>query len=220
MKRWIFILLLSLPSLLEAQIGGRHVYSFLNLSPAPRAAALGGVNISTYDHDANFAYMNPALTNESMSGQASFSIANYLAGITYGYASYAQSFEGVGSFHTGIQYLSYGDLVEADVYGNQTGTFSAGDFAWVAGGAIKKDLFRFGVNMKVINSNVARYQSRWAMGFDLGGAYISKKGNFTAGMVFKNMGFNLTRWNVPDGVTTPLPFEIQIGISHKLEHMP
>ena len=220
MKRWLLTLLLVLPGVLSAQIGGRHVYSFLNLTPAPRAAALGGMNISTYDHDANFAYQNPALVNDSMHQQASFSVANYLAGITYGYASYSHTFEGIASFHTGVQYLSYGKMTEADVYGNQLGTFSASDLAYVVGGSIKRDQFRFGANLKLINSNISRYRSHFALGMDLGGAYISDKGNFTAGMAFRNIGFNLSRWRVADGESTPLPLDIAIGISQRLEHMP
>lgn len=220
MKKWSLIFLACLPVLTSAQIGGRHVYDFLNLSPSARISSLGGVNISTYDHDLNLAYLNPALSNDSMHQGMSMSVANYLSDITYGYAGYAHTFENVGSFHSGIQFLSYGKMIEADVYGNQTGRFTASDLALVVGGARQVDRFRIGTNLKLINSNVSRYRSHFAMGLDLGGAYVSENGLFTAGMVFKNMGFNLTRWETADGVDTPLPFEIQIGLSHRLKHMP
>lgn len=203
-----------------AQIGGRGVYDFLNLSSSARISSLGGTNISTFDHDLNFAYANPALCNDSMHQTASMSIANYLSDITYGYAGYAHTFENVGNFHAGLQYLSYGKMIEADVYGNQTGRFSASDLALVVGGARQVDQFRIGANLKVINSNVSRYRSHFALGMDLGGAYVSGSGLFTAGMAFKNIGFNLTRWETPEGVGTPLPFEIQLGISQRLKHMP
>ena len=219
-KRILLSILLILPGFLPAQIGDAMYIAFLNLTPAPRAASLGGTNISTFDHDVNFAYQNPALANDSMHQQASFSIANYLADITYGYASYAHHFDGIATFHTGVQYLSYGKMIEADVFGNQLGNFSASDLAWVVGGAIQKNLFRFGANLKVINSNISGFRSHWGLGMDLGGAYISEKGNFTAGMAFRNIGFSLTRFNVAEEVNTGLPFEMSIGISHRLEHMP
>jgi hypothetical protein len=219
-KRLSLLVGLFLPLCLSAQIGGRHVYDFLNLSPSPRQAALGGVNISTYDHDAVFAYQNPSLLNDSMSKQASFAIANYLSDITYGYTSYAHSFEGIGTFHAGVQYLSYGKMIESDIYGNQLGTFKATDMAIVLGGAHKIGLFSLGANVKLVNSNIQRYRSHYALGMDLGGTYVSEKGNFVAGMAFKNIGVNLTPWNVPEGQSTPLPFELQLGVSHKLEHMP
>lgn len=220
MKRLILTLAICLPCLTNAQIGGQNVYDFLNLSPAARISSLGGVNITTRDHDANFAYQNPALTNDSMHQQVSFSIADYLAGITYGYASYAHSFEGIGDFHAGIQYLSYGKMIEADVFGNQLGTFSASDIALVVGGARKVDQFSIGTNLKFINSNISRFRSHFAVAMDLGGLYQNENGSFTAAMAFKNIGFNLTRWNVADGERTPLPFEIQLGVSQKLKYMP
>lgn len=220
-KRYSLLLWMLLPCWLSAQIGGRHVYDFLNLSPSARQASLGGVNISTYDHDAVFAYQNPSLLNDSMHQQASFAIANYLSDITYGYTSYAHHVDAIGTtFHAGVQYLSYGKMTEADIYGNQIGTFKATDLALVLGAGYKVGLFSVGGNLKLVNSNVQRYQSHYALGMDLGGAYVSEKGNFTAGMAFKNIGVNLTKWNVPEGQTTPLPFEIQLGVSHKLEHMP
>lgn len=220
MKYWIILLLACIPALATAQIGGRNVYDFLNLSPSARISSLGGVNISTYDQDLNFAYLNPALNNDSMHQSISTSVANYLSDITYGYTGYAHTFENVGNFHAGIQYLSYGKMVEADVYGNQTGRFSASDLALVVGGSRKVNFFRMGANLKLVNSNVSRYRSHFALAADLGGSYISESGNFTAGMVFKNIGFNLSKWETPEGLNTPLPFEVQIGISQKLEHMP
>lgn len=220
MKSWIILLLACLPGLASAQIGGRNVYDFLNLSPSARISSLGGSNISTYDHDLNFANVNPALANDSMHQAVTTSVANYLSDITYGYAGYGHTFENVGNFHAGIQYLSYGKMIEADVYGNQTGRFSASDLALIVGGSRKVNFFRIGTNLKLINSNVSQYRSHFALALDLGGSYISEKGNFTAGMVFKNMGFNLSKWETPDAVNTPLPFEVQIGISQKLEHMP
>lgn len=216
----ILFVLLFLPGLLAAQIGGRHVYDFLNLSPAARSAALGGVNITTYDHETNLAFQNPALVNDSMHNQVSFSVAPYLADIVYGYTSYARSIEGVADFHTGIQYVSYGQMIQADALGNQTGNFSAGDFAWVVGASRQWDRFRGGVNLKLINSNIQGFRSYWGIGLDIGGLYVSPSKLFTAAIVFKNIGFNLSRYELTGGAGAPLPFQAQVGISHKLKYMP
>jgi hypothetical protein len=220
MKKPLFLLLLWLPATVFAQIGGRHVFNFLNLTPAARVASLGGANVSTRDYDANFAYLNPALTNDSMSKQISFSIVNYLADITYGYTSYAHSIKNVADFHAGIQYVSYGKMIEADEYGNQLGEFGATDIAIVVGAARKFNMFRGGVNLKFINSSISGYQSNSALAMDLGGLYESDNGLFSAGMVFKNIGFNLGKFNVAEGENTPLPFESQIGVSARLRHLP
>lgn len=209
-----------LPALSFAQIGGRNVYDFLNLSPAARMAALGGVNITTFDQDQNFAYQNPALLNDSMHNRVALSMVNYLADIGYGYASYSRTFEGIGNFHAGVQYVGYGKMVSADPFGNQGNNFTSNDIALVVGGAREVDNFRMGLNMKLINSSIGGYQSKWGLGFDLGGLYVSDDQLFTAGMVFQNIGFNLSKYNLPAGENASLPFEAQIGMSYKLQHMP
>lgn len=218
-KRLILGLVFCLPMLLTAQVGGQNVYDFLNLTPAARTAALGGTNITTFDHDANMAYQNPALVNDSMHQQVSLSIVNFLGGITYGYAGYAHSVEDIADFHGGIQYVNYGKMIEADVFGNQIGNFNANDIALVVGASREVDAFRLGANLKFINSSISGFQSHSAMALDLGGLYVSDNQRFTAAMTFKNMGFNLTQWNNTTE-RTDLPFDIQLGISQRLEHMP
>ena len=217
-KRILTVIAVLLPLLSQAQIGGQNVYDFLNLTPAARASSLGGYNITTFDHDANFAYQNPALLNDSMHQMISLSFVDYLGGISYGYGSYAHSFEGIGDFHAGVQYVGYGEMIQSDILGNQIGTFGANDLALVVGGARQVDNFRAGLNMKFINSSISGFQSNSALSFDLGGLYASDNGLFTAGMVFKNIGFNLSKWNTQ--LSTPLPFDIQVGISQRLQHMP
>ncbi|MCB9233469.1 MAG: type IX secretion system protein PorQ [Bacteroidia bacterium] len=216
----IFLILLALlPTFAFAQIGGRNVYDFLNLAPQARVAGLGGVNITTIDYDHNFAFQNPAVLNDSMHNRASFSFVDYFAGITYGYASYARSFEGIGDFHAGFQFVNYGKQTAADVYGNQTGTFKAGDLAFVVGGARQVGNYRIGTNLKFINSSIAGYNSWTALALDLGGTYLSDDQLFSAALVFKNMGVQLGPY-VQGGPHEPIPFEMQAGISYKLEHMP
>lgn len=202
-----------------AQIGGRHVYDFLNLVPAARIAALGGVNVSLMDDDVNMGYQNPALVNDSMHHRASLSYSSYLADIGYGYAAYSRTIEGVASFHTGIHYVSYGEMQGADEFGNLTNTFSANDIAWIIGFSRQVKGFRYGSNLKVINSTLADGFSSLGVAVDVGTAYRSKNKLFSAGLVMKNMGAQLTTYTGSGG-REPLPFEIQMGISNKLKYMP
>lgn len=220
MRKSLLLILLLGTGWIQAQVGGRHVHEFLNLTPAARIAGLGGVNISTRDYDANFGWQNPALLNDSMHQQVSISLVNYLADITYGYTSYAHSIKGVADFHAGVHYVNYGKFIEADEYGNQLGTFRASDIAIVVGAARQFYLFRGGVNLKFINSSVSGFRSHSALAMDIGGLYESDNGLFSAGMVFKNIGFNLGNYQLPDGSSAPLPFESQIGITGRLRHLP
>lgn len=207
------------PSFLAAQIGGRHVYDFLNLTPQARIAGIGGVNVSTADWDQNTAYQNPATLNDSMHNRVSLSYVNYLAGINYGYASYAYSLENIADFHAGVQYVGYGNMTGADQFGNLTSDFTASDVALVMGASKKVYNYRIGANLKVINSSIAGYNSFTALAFDLGGTYVSDDHLFTAGMVFRNIGAQISKYS-PTGEREPLPFEIQAGVSYKLKHMP
>jgi hypothetical protein len=216
-KKWLFILFL-LPCSLSAQIGGRHIYDFLNLVPSARVSALGGANVSIMDEDPNMAWQNPALMTDSMHQELSLSVVNYLADITYGYAAYAHTFEGIGTFHTGFHYVNYGKFVEADALGNQLGIYHANELAWVVGMARQWRSFSYGLNLKLINSNIAGYNS-FGMGFDLGAAYLSGDKLFSAGIVAKNMGIQISKYT-PTGMREPLPFELQAGVSYKLQYMP
>lgn len=202
-----------------AQIGGRHVYDFLNLNPSARIVSLGGINVSTIDDDIHLAAQNPALMTDTMHNVAGISFVNYLADIGYGYAGYSQTFEGIGSFHTGIQYVNYGDLQGADEFGNLTSEFSAGDLVWIVGYANSVRALRYGANFKFIQSRLAPGFSSVGVALDLGASYQSKGGLFSAGVVARNIGVQLSTYS-SGADREPLPFEIALGISNKLKYMP
>lgn len=214
----LLIFLFCLPAVAFCQIGGQHVYDFLNLVPSARVAAIGGANVSVYDYDPGFAYYNPALVSDTMHDQMTLNWVNYLAGVNYGYAGYARTFEGIGDFHASIQYVGYGKMQQTDALGNVTGEFGANEMVLTVGGARQYYNFRFGTNLKFIHSNIGGAGSQ-GLALDLGGLYVSDDGLFTGGLVMRNIGFQLTRYN-PTGDREPLPFEVQLGISKKLKHMP
>lgn len=216
--KYIFLVSLCFPCFVNAQIGGRTLFDFLNLAPNARIAALGGVNISTRDEDVNFAAQNPALANDTMHKQLSVSVVNYLSTMTYGYAGYGHHLNKIGTFHAGIHYINYGKQIMADEYGNQMGNFSSGDIAFIAGLGRDWKRFGYGANMKLISSNYGGYKSL-GFGMDLGGTYRSKDELFCAGFVFKNFGGQLTKYT-DTGIKEPMPFQMQAGISYKLKYMP
>ena len=219
LKSILILAVISTALPVEAQIGGRHVYDFLNLTPSARLVSLGGVNISTIDDDLNFAIQNPALVNDSMHKHASLSFSNYLAGINYGYAGYSHTFEGIGSFHSGIQYVNSGEMQGADEFGNLTQTFAANEVAWYVGMSRAFKRFRYGANLKFISSTLAPGFTSTGMALDIGGAYLGKEELFSAGLVFKNIGTQFSTYTGTGG-REPLPFEIVAGISNKLKYMP
>lgn len=218
-RNLLYLLLLSLPAALSAQIGGRAVYDFLRLAPAARIAAMGGVNVSIMDDDPNFAAQNPALANDSMHKQATLSLSNYLAGIGYGYAGYSMTPGAIGSLHAGVQYVSYGEMQGADAFGNLTERFRAGETAFIVGMSRGWKGFRYGANLKLISSTLGNGYASWGMAADAGAAYRSPSQLFSAGFVLKNMGMQFTPY-VPGLPRQNLPFELQTGITVKPKYMP
>ena len=188
-------------------------------SPSARLVSLGGMNVSTMDDDVNLAVLNPALLTDSMDRQLSLSFSNYLTDISFGYAGYSHTFSKLGSFHTGMQFVNYGTLQGADEFGNLTQEFSAGEYVWIIGYARPYKNFNYGANLKLISSTLGPGFTSLGVAMDLGGSYRSKSRLFSAGLVLRNMGSQLTTYTGTGG-REPLPFEIVAGVSNKLKYMP
>jgi hypothetical protein len=219
MKKYLFVLLLVQTLLSYAQVGGRGVFQVLNLVPNARMSALGGYGIALYDNDVNTTYQNPALINAEMKNRVGISYVNSFSDINYGYTSYAHEFKKIGLMAGGIQYINYGKFIEANEFGEKTGTFTANDVVLSAGTARHyRKYFHFGTNLKLIYSGIAQYSST-GFATDWAGVYQNDSLNITGSIVVKNLGLQINPY-VPGGVREKLPFEIQAGFSHRLKHLP
>jgi hypothetical protein len=218
-KKSAYILLLSFMALpLFSQTGGDNVYEFLNLTHSGLVASLGGTNVSLGAGDLNLAYHNPALLNINMDKSLAINYVNYFAGINYGMSMYSRSISSIGNFAAGITYLNYGSFKETDESGNVTGTFSAAEYAFSLIYSRNIDsLFSVGVNLKPILSHLEKYTS-FGAAIDIGAAYRSHDNLFTAGLVIRNTGLQITSY--AGEPREKLPFEIQAGVSKKLAHAP
>lgn len=218
MKYWLYVGLILLPFVSTAQTGGENTYDFLTLVSSARVAGLGGNLNCVKDDDLNQFAENPALLNEQMHDQMVLNYVNYFAGINYGYAAYSRSYNSIGSFAAGLQYLNYGKFTEADATGQILGNFNAAEYALNLGYSRTIDtVFSIGATFKTIYSQLNDYNS---LGFalDIGGIYYNEKTDFTAAVVVRNAGFQVKRYVKGNG--EPLPFDVQIGISKRLAHMP
>lgn len=219
MKNLVAIFLLLSSFISNAQIGGTNTYEFLNIPVSARVASLGGSVIAVYDNDPTFALANPSLLNDEMNGMVTFSYLNYFADINHGYVSYVKDFKKAGTFSAGIRYLNYGDFLETDEGGNELGNFTASEYAFILGWGKKIDSsFSVGANLKPIYSSLYIYNS-FGIALDFSATYYNKSKGFTASLVAKNIGAQLSPY-VDGGEKEPLPFEIQAGISKKLQHIP
>ena len=203
---------------LKAQNGGTDTYEFLDLTYSARIAALGGTAIAIKDNDPNLGLINPALLNKSMDNQVTLNYINYLSDINYGYSSFTKHYDSIGTFNVGLKYVSYGEFDERDAGGNKLGTFNAGEYAIVMGyGRELKHNFSVGANFKTIISSLYDYQS-FGVAFDFGTTYYLEDERFTASLVVKNIGAQLTTYTSDN--REPIPFEIQLGLSKQLENVP
>jgi len=218
-KRFIYILLPGfLATPLFSQTGGDHVYEFLNLTHSGLVASLGGMNVSIAAPDLNMAYHNPALLSSNMDKSLAINYVNYFAGINYGMAMYSISIPSIGNFAAGLTYLNYGSFKETDESGNITGTFSAAEYAFSLMYSRNIDsLITVGINLKPILSHLEKYTSIGAA-MDIGAAYHSRNNLFSAGLVIKNAGIQITSY--AGEAREKLPFEIQAGVSQKIAHAP
>ncbi len=197
--------------------GGEKTYKFLNIPTSSRISALGGYNISHIDGDLSFINSNPAMLNADMNNQFVLSYTNYVSDINLGYAVYARNFEKAGIFSAGIQYLNYGKFLNTNEFGDIIGDFNAADYAVNISYSYPLKKFNFGGTFKTI---VSDYWEATSVGFavDLGATYKDTAKLFSAGLVIKNLGFQVKRYT--KGVREGLPTDIQLGITKKFRHAP
>jgi hypothetical protein len=217
-KVLIFLSLTMIISPSFSQTGGDNIYEFLNLTHSGLISSLGGSNVSLQGNNLNLAYHNPALLKPEMSKTVALNYANYFAGINYGLAMYSRSYQGIGNFAAGITYLNYGSFTESDASGIITGDFGAAEYAFSVIYSREIDsLLTVGVTFKPVLSQLEKYTS-FGFAFDIGASWHNKSNLFSAGMVIKNVGYQVTSYAGEPNQN--LPFEIQAGVSQRLAHAP
>lgn len=202
----------------SAQLGGDAVFRVLDIPSSARIAALGGSPIAVVDNDLNLGLFNPALLNEEMKRQVALSYLPYVSKINIGYGSYCHHFDSVGiTTSASVQYIDYGTMTRTDETGQENGSFHAGEYVIQLGGSRAVDsLFRFGVNVKYITSQLDTYKAS-GLAADVGGVFQKKALGLTVAATLRNIGV-LTR-NYTDQ-KEELPFQVQLATSFKFKHAP
>lgn len=195
---------------------GQSVYEFLNLDVGAREAALAGSAMARIDDPAAF-YYNPALSVASDNRAVTFGYLKHVLDINAGYVFSTFQLPREGYFGVGVGYINYGKFPLTDEMGNQYGTFSAGDAVVTLNYSnyLAKD-FSYGVSVKGIYSSISSYSSS-GLGMDVGLYYDFPADLFGVGFSILNVGKQLSSYG---GITEPLPFDVRIGISKQLEHLP
>jgi hypothetical protein len=200
--------------------GGRAVFAFAEMPVSARLTALGGYLVSVRDDDHTLAYANPALLNEKAHHALSFNHNFHLGGTGSGYFGYAHHAEKLATtFHGGVQYLNYGDILRTDEFNQQFGTFSPGDLAVVVGASRRYlDRLQYGLNLRYLQSVLEAYAST-GLTADAGLFYENPEERFGIGVALQNVGWQISRFD-PDGEPERMPLNLVIGFSKRLQFLP
>lgn len=211
------MLLLLVPVVGISQESGKYAFTFLEQPISARIVALGGNMAAIYDHDITLGLVNPSLINAGMNNDFALSYVNFFAGINYGLAQYSRTFNQLGSFLASIQYVNYGKFVYANPDGTRSGTFGAADYALTVGwGRELSPNFSIGATGKLIYSYYETYKA-FGIAVDVAGTYRNE-GGWVFSLVASNIGTQLRGY--VSGKTAPLPFDMQLAFSKRLEHVP
>jgi len=200
--------------------GGQNAFEYLRESNSPHVSALGGIAPANPDKDVSFTLQNPALLNPQYHNQLSLNYNLYYAHISIANLQYAYHVVPLNTdFGLGVQYFNYGKFTGTDIYGNELGDVRAVDYS-INLSASRQYLqhWRYGATLKFAHSRLADLSATAALA-DVGIVYEDTATLWTFGLVAKNMGFTLKKYN-PRLPEEPLPFDLQLGVTKQLKNLP
>lgn len=194
------------------------VYQFVDIPASARVSALGGTPIAIPEPDLELSAVNPAFLPLLKSQKISADYINYISDISLGHVSYCFTNEHVpGTFALGIQYLNGGQNTRYDKDGNKAGDFSSNEFAFNMSYARQFDsCFSIGATIKPVLSYIGGYSS-FGLLADISANYIINGNRTAISLLLRNAGSQLTAYYDDYG---HVPFDVQMAISHQLEHAP
>ena len=199
-------------------IGGSSAFNFLHLPADPVLTAVGGVNVSYSNYEVGLTSNNPSLLESSLSKKLNASFNDLPGGIkTYSLTGALYDETHQTNFGAHIYFVDYGTIAQTDAAGNQYGYFHPVDYVLqISASRSYLEKWKYGLSLKLIGSNYQVYKS-FAVALDFGLHYTDSAHLFSAGLVAKNMGFQIKTYG---GTGEDLPFDLQIGITKKLVHAP
>lgn len=150
------------PGLLDLPLSARFAGSAESMG-APLSATLGD------------ALRQPALLDSTHAGQLHLGYMDYFSGTAQAAVIYAhRPSRGRWMWQTGFRNLGFGSFTARDPIGNQTGSFSAADVAWVSGVSIPLDTnLTVGTSLWLGQSVLADRRSAFAQA-DIGATYFRR----------------------------------------------
>jgi hypothetical protein len=211
--------------------GRASIYEFLHIATSPRTAAMGNAYVAMKD-DPNTLFTNPAalatITADSFgrANRLSVGFLKHVLDINEGYIAFASPSDSLfgiaGGIGAGVQYIDYGNFQGYDVNGEATSEFGAREFALGVAYAGNFRNIHLGLGAKFISSNLVSGSSTGDFSstggaIDIGAFYEYEPALMTFGVSALNIG---TQFSTYAGLDEPMPFNLQFGVSKKLERLP
>lgn len=209
-----FMLMLSENAFCQKQT----VYQFAGVQTSARAAAMGGTPVAIAEPDLGLASTNPAFLSLLKDSKIAADYVNYVSDISIGHVSYCFTDKKIpGTLAVGLQYLNGGENTRYDKDGNEAGDFSSNEFAINLSYARQFDsAFSIGATVKPVLSYIGGYSSIGLLA-DISANYVANDNRTALSLLVRNAGSQLTAYYDEYG---RVPFDIQMAISHQLEHAP
>ena len=210
------LILMLLPLTTMAQ-GGESAFNFLKLPYSSRVAALGGSNISVIDDDLSLSTHNPALLINTADKTIDLSFMTYMSGSKIAGAAFNKTFGERSAGAVALRYVDYGKFEGYTPDNIFTGTFRAMDTELsLTYCYLLSEHWSGGVSGKFIYSQYESLNSL-AIGVDLGINYYNPDIDFSASLVFKNLGGQVMTFEQEHEI---MPIDIQLGFTKRLAHAP
>ena len=196
---------------------GDVVYQFLDVPASSSVLALGGSNVSSTCGDVQLVHQNPSLLSYSKSNSISLTYLNYIEKSQFVNGAYSFQIDSLNWVGVGLTYLNYGSFDGYDEFDVEQGEFGAADMCLTLSYARRLSRnITAGLSLKPIYSYIDNYNSL-GLSVDVGASFFLPERNFSAGVVAKNIGGQITAY---DENKQSLPWDLQIGLTKKLQHAP
>lgn len=188
---------------LNAQtIAPKYSNEFMNIGIGARALGMGGAQVSSV-RDVTAAFWNPAgLIGIKHKHEFALMHAEYFAGIAkFDYLAYSTNIDMDNQIAVSLIRFGVDDIPDTrflyDANGalnyNNIQFFNAADYALLLSFARDvSDVFKFGVNGKIIHRNVGKFANAWGFGLDVGGIFLMDEWRF--GFMLRDVTSTFNAW--------------------------
>jgi len=200
-------------------LGGTTIFNFLKYSSAPQISALGGINVSQQTKDVSISLGNPALLGSTMHGQMAANFSSLKDGFKNYQLVGAFRHENLKTnFYGAVNFFDYGRLIQTDAAGNTLGEFRPNEYVIQVGASrAYGERLNYGATLKFAHSGYGNFKAS-GLAMDVGVSYKDTASLIQIGLVLSNMGIQTNSFQ--GAGRENLPFDIQLGISKRLEKAP